>query len=629
MIGSLLDSAKTGGLKYVIMFFVLLAGGGLVLMDVGGFFTGGAPATAIVTIDGQKITKAEFDRDFRDIAYRQNISPEEAYQRGLADQYLNGLVAQNLVSRAAHDNGLKINPRDMVDEIRQYIAPFITDEIDAKKAFENMLRSQNMNEERFTALLIRDKVNRILTSSIADSVAVPGSLAKDFALATRHTRKIDSIILPFDNQNLADSIDDEALQGHYEQIKDLYATPEKRDFDAVIFSLKDLEKNIEVTDEQVQDYFQENADLYIIPETRKFEQALLADQPTAQKVYDLFKDGSTLKDAVIKVTGNDKAYRAADKFEKAGLLEPLNESVFSAKENDILEPSKSLLGWHVVHLISIEEESSKGFAEVEKELRDHMHSEMLEDQFYELSIALEETLDSGVNAKDAAAQFHFPTKSLSNIAATDGDKLVFANTPALVLKHVFDIAEGETSMLFEDGNQYIAVTATKVTPKSYPDFAEVKDDVKKRYIESQKRELAQNKASQIRAKIENGELTLEQAAKDNGIEVKTVKALSRFDSPPEYIGASNLVRLFKAKKDDVILITNNDYIVLAKVDSIALPSTDLISESEVAQQGENLGLLFQNVNLEAYITAMQDRYKVKTNANALKELYVLDESEAY
>ena len=37
MLGSMVDGAKNGILKYVILFFIVLAGGGLVLTDVGGF----------------------------------------------------------------------------------------------------------------------------------------------------------------------------------------------------------------------------------------------------------------------------------------------------------------------------------------------------------------------------------------------------------------------------------------------------------------------------------------------------------------------------------------------------------------------------------------------------------------
>ena len=56
MLGSMVDGAKNGILKYVILFFIVLAGGGLVLTDVGGFFTGSAPADSVASVGGEKIT---------------------------------------------------------------------------------------------------------------------------------------------------------------------------------------------------------------------------------------------------------------------------------------------------------------------------------------------------------------------------------------------------------------------------------------------------------------------------------------------------------------------------------------------------------------------------------------------
>ena len=620
MLGSMLDGAKTGILKYIILFFIVMAAGGLVLTDVGGFFTRGAPIDSVASIDGEKITIQKFDRDFRNIAYRQGISAEQAYQFGLADQYLQSVIASALLTHGAKDNGLRLSSEELVKDVQQFISPYIDDKTDAKTAFQNLLRSQNMNEKEFIETLESEKIRNMILTVLTGATIIPGDLATDIALLQKHKRDVSALVININAVDIDNNLDEEALKTYYESIKFNYVLPEKRDIATVTLSPDKLKANI--TESQKKEFYEDNVAMYSTAEQREIEQALVKDQDLAQKIYTQTKDGNDLKQAVLNVTGNDKAYRSIDNYEESGLLAVLSGPIFSAKNNTLLAPIKSPLGWHIVHVIRPVKGSVQSYASVQKEIEETLKIEAIEEQLYELSGEIQDMLDGGATAMQIAEKFELPTKTFKDIETTQEKFEKLTDNPRKIIEHAFGIEDGESSMLFEDGANYIALTVTNVTPEQFIPYEEIKDSIKKRYTQKQKEEKARITILDLKAKIDSNQISFADGANEKHVSLKKNTGLSQNTTvPPRHLTQQDILSLFNAQKDETLFIENRSHFVIAKIDAIHIPSEKMLKGDDIKRQGEQLSSLLQDLNAQRYTEGLQTRHKVKMNNYVLERLY--------
>lgn len=93
------DSAFAGFFKFFLLGMLLLAVGGMVFMDVGGFFTGNMGQNTVVKGGGVKISTVEFDRTVRRVLSAQGIGPQEAYRLGLINTILTSEVQSRLFTK--------------------------------------------------------------------------------------------------------------------------------------------------------------------------------------------------------------------------------------------------------------------------------------------------------------------------------------------------------------------------------------------------------------------------------------------------------------------------------------------------------------------------------------------------
>lgn len=623
MMGSMLEGAKGGILKYIILFFITLATGGLVLTDVGGFFRGGVAVNAVAKVAGEDITIQEFDRDVRNMTYSQGISPQEAYQTGLIQQYLQTLIGRTLLKHAAASNGLRLGPKELVGDVRQYVEPYINDETSASDAFKNILRAQNMSEKEFTSILEQDAVNQIMKNVLTGTVTIPGDMALNFASGLEHTRKLSAIVLDINAMPVKAQPSDSDLEAFYASVKDNYVTDETRDIDVLTLKVDDVAAKISISNEQLKGYYEDNIDSFTNPEKRNIEQSLVKTEAEALKIYQLAEEGKSLAQATEIVTGDQKAYRKADSFEQAGLLKPLAEEVFAADKNVFVGPIETPLGWHVARTISITPAEKKPFASVKANVEKLLRAELLEDQFYELSLDVEETLDSGVSVAEVAEEYGLKIKKLTGITRYDTNKdLDFIADKNRFLELAFGIDEMDSSQLIDNGDDYIAFTVKHVVPSDYKSFDAVKSSVKVEYMNEQKRIAAQELIADTEYAIKQNTASMTELAQQNAaLTYKSIAKLSRYGEPPAYISGAQMPLIFEAKTGEVQLFNSKSYYVLARVDSIDLPNEAQLDEDDILKQAKTLSAIMENAFVESYLAAIDHRYGSKVNAAVLDKLY--------
>ncbi|HRC27332.1 MAG TPA: SurA N-terminal domain-containing protein, partial [Alphaproteobacteria bacterium] len=138
--------AKTGLIRYTLFGLLLLAAGGMVFMDVGGFFRRGVQSGDVARVGREGIGLSAFDRMLRAVLSQQGIGPQDAWRFGIVQQVLGMEIRETLVARAAADMGLRVSDAAVAARIAEFVKPMARDGATPQQALDRLLQMQGMSE---------------------------------------------------------------------------------------------------------------------------------------------------------------------------------------------------------------------------------------------------------------------------------------------------------------------------------------------------------------------------------------------------------------------------------------------------------------------------------------------------
>mgnify|MGYP001598968148 CR=1 FL=1 len=249
LLNKLREGAKGGVTKFILYGFMAMAVGGMIFMDVGGFFRGGIQRNSVAKIGREQISAVFFDSTVRRALYAQNIDTATAYRLGLIDQILSSVVSGNLMYRAAFDLGLVIGDKDVADHVSRLIEPMAKDGMTKKEVLNRILMNQGMSEQQFLHELRSDMATTILRSALQSATAyTPPQEARDLYQYQNETRTVKAVILPDSGIRDYKEPGDEVLLPFYQAGQERYAIPETRGFSMMVLKSEDLKDTLDISD---------------------------------------------------------------------------------------------------------------------------------------------------------------------------------------------------------------------------------------------------------------------------------------------------------------------------------------------------------------------------------------------
>lgn len=620
---ALRDGAKGGITKFILFGFLGLATGGLVMMDVGGFFRGGVGSTDVARVGKETLSIQSFDRNLRLTISRLGMSPQEAYRLGYTKQILAGDVRAMLLNQGAKDLGILV-PDDLVAKhIKTLVQPMVTVENSAKDVLFQILRSQGITEAEFANTIARDMENNILAEALEKSFTTPSeNMLIDLYKGKNETRDIEYVTFLEKDLKNDTAPTDEDLQNLYTATRESYATPEMRVLKIVVVDTSALKKSISISDEEIKQTYESNIDFYTKQATWTLDQALVPTKEQADKIYTAAKNTS-LEKAVQKATGNKAAHLGEKSFQESTLLDEIKDAVLTNEtKGKLLEPVKSTLGWYIIKVTDISPKRVRPLSEVKAEIKDELLEEQIIDQQYELANTVDDMLAGGASLEEVKETVDLKVTSLApvnqygiNKDGKDGLKN-FPTERDILIESGFSLQEGETSPIFEtaDGN-FMAINLDSVTPKTYATFEEVKDTITKRWVADQKR---MNNQARVRAAFEaikNGEKSLSDFGK-----VTRKSKISRNSTLSKPLSQGAIAPIFNANLNQHIIIGVEGGGAIARVTDYKWPKVDTSSKEFEAFKAETVNEQ-KNEALQIYLTAKQAKYKAEINQKLLDQVY--------
>lgn len=629
------EGAKKGLSKFILFGFMGIAVGGLVFMDIGGFFTGSSIGSQNVMVIGRdKLSAVEFDRMVRRAVGRQGMDPQTAWQLGLINQLLQGEISNNLLLRAASDNGIYVGDDTIAAQVREIVTPFVDEQTTARQALQRILMSQGMGEGEFVSALRQEMTNNILRGSLFLSAGTGSAAeAQDLYEYNHESRTVKTLVLDHSQIKDVKEPGDEVLLPFYQAGQEKYAIPETRGITVAVLTEDAIKDAVKITDDEIKAQYEDQVDVYKVPEKRSLEQTIMADRAQAEAVALRAQNNEKLKDAVKAETGKTDAYLGVSEFEQKGLAKEIAEKAFSGSKGDVIGPVQSALGWHVLILTDVIAPRTRPLEEVKEEIRKTMTQTALADRMFEASGQIDDGIAAGTPLEDLAKDLGLKLEAFEPLRAdgstTDSKEgfKKFEADRAEILAAAFELQEGDMSsvLTLKDGS-FAVVRVDSMTEKTYKPFDDVKAELARIWMQDQREVLNKERADKGFTRLQSGEVTLDALAKEMGVDIRTL-ALVRADQAPAPLNSASKTLFFEPAQDKFALAPTDTGFAIGQVTKITIPDADKAKKDELETLQQAQTRAQQDEIVLMYLESMRKKYGVKINRPVLQQMYAQPAAE--
>jgi peptidyl-prolyl cis-trans isomerase D len=439
-----------------IMFFVivLLIFPSFVFFGVQGYTQFNDPSGgAVAKVDGQKITRAEWDAAHRrqsEQARRQMPNLDAAFfdSPEVKRETLDTLVRDRVLLTAANRAHFGVSDERLQRELMS--APQLAslrrpDGSMDLAAYKVMIESQGMSTQGFEANVRQDLTLRQVLGGVSNSVppaGAPGRAALDALLQQREVQ-----VLRFDSKEQAAGLNpsDADLAGYHKANEALFRAPEQASIEYVVLDLQALQSGLTVAEDDLRKYYSENAARYTVAEERRASHVLIGaakDAPAAERAAAKAKAEALLAELrknpvsfaeVAKKNSSDTASAERggdlDFFGRGAMVKPFEDAAYAMKPGEIGNVVESDFGYHIIRLDAVRGGDKKPFeavrgeieAEVKKQLAQKKYAEAAE-QFtntaYEQADSLQPLIDKLKLTKQTATVQRSPAPGATGALAS-------------------------------------------------------------------------------------------------------------------------------------------------------------------------------------------------------------------
>ena len=621
-----------------VLFFVmvLLIFPSFVFFGVQGYSQfNDAAGVAVAKVDGQKITRAEWDAAHRRQAEqmrRQMPSLEAAFfdSPEVKRETLDTLVRERVLFTAAQRAHFAVSDSRLQRElmaIPQLASLRRSDGSVDVAAYKALIEAQGMSTEGFEGNVRQDILLRQVLGGVTGSAlpaGAPGRAALEALLQSREAQ-----IQRFDSKGQTAGINptDAELAAFHKANEAQFRAPEQASIEYVVLDLDALKAGMAVTDEDLRKYYDENASRYTAAEERRASHVLLSaakDGPAAERAQarakaqallgELRKAPGTFADVAKKNSGDTgSAARGGDLdfFGRGAMVKPFEDAAFAMKAGEISNVVETDFGFHIIRLDAVRGGEKKAFEAVRAEIEAVVKSQLAQKKFaeaaeqftnlaYEQADSLQPLIDKLKLKKQTATVQRTPAAGATGaLASAKLLSAVFGND-ALTNKRNTEATEIGANQLA--AARVLQYQAARVLP-----LVEVQTQVRARVVAAQAAAAAR-KAGEARL-----------AALRSGADASSLSPAAVFSrasaqsQPRELIDA-----ILRADADKLpqwlgVDLGETGYAVV-RVTAVKALATDM---PELASLLPRYSQAWAAAESQAYYNALKARYKVKIEAPAL------------
>ncbi len=612
-----------------ILLILILPSFALVGMQGYTSFMDGSNA-GVATVDGHKITQAEWDVAHRDQIERMrrqmpNLDAKLFDAPELRRDSLDGLVRERVMQAAAVQQHLMVS-----DERLQ--AMFLND---PQFAFlrnpdgtinKGVIAAQGMSSQMFVERLRQDLTLRQVTAGVTGSVpalVANAGVAFDALLQQREVQ-----IQRFAPKDFTAGIQpsDAEIEAFYKDPAHAaqFQLPESAQIQYLVLDLEALKKDVTVADDDLRKYYDENASRYAVAEERRASHILIkadksasaADRATAKtRAEELLaqarKNPSGFADLARKNSQDEgSALNGGDLdfFGRGAMVKPFEEAAFALKAGDISNVVESDFGYHVIQLTAVRGGDKKSFESVRSEVDGEVRKQLAQKRFtefaeqftntvYEQSDSLQPVIDKLKLTLQTATVQRLPAPGVTGpLAAPKLLEAIFGNEALRNKRNTEAVETGP--------NQLTAARVVQHEPAHLQPLAEVKANVRTQLV--QQLAVAQaTKAGQDRV------TALQKGGSTAGMDAALVVSRAVPRELPRKV-LEGILSADAAKLPVYLGVESGDgSFIVARIDKVLPRDPAVVDAKRAAQQ---YAQAWSGAESQAYFNALKTRFKAVVKA---------------
>ena len=616
--------------KYLMGFLMILIIPSFVLFGIQGFTKFNERGEPVASVDGQDITKTEWDQAHQAESQRLREAMPTIDAKLLdSDQAryatLERMVRERVLATAAQKFNLYTSDQRLANELQgnQMIAALRKPDgtLDVE-AYRQLVGRQGMTPEMFEARVRTDLSQQQVVQGIQGSGFAPGALAEVSLNAFFERREVRVARFAASDFAARVSPSDAEIETFYNANPALFQAPEQADVEYLVLDAAALQQSIVLAEADVRAYYDQNASRLSGDEERRASHILLsvpAGASAADKDKVRERAAALLAQvrqapqtfaAVAKANSQDPGSAAnggdLDFFARGAMVKPFEDVVFSLAKGGISDLVETEFGFHIIQLTDIKAPKQRSFDEMRAEIEASLKKEQAQKQFAENAEAFSNMVyEQADSLKPAADRFKLTLRTAKGLTRQPRpDAGVLANERLLGAIFAPDSIEKKrnTEAVETASGQLASARVVQYTAARTQPLSEVRDRVRALLVAQRSAELAKSEGmKQLDAWKAGGEATGLAAVltvsrdKAQGLAQPVLNAALSADprALPAWVGVD---------------LGDQGYAVV-KVDKVLPRETR--DAPVLAQEVQQYSQWWASAESQAYYEALKERFKVR------------------
>lgn len=624
--------------KIMMGLLFLLVIPSFVMFGIEGYSRFTDKAAAVAHVDGQKISQQEWDD-----AHKREVDRIRAQMPGVDPKLLDSqqarlatleqMVNERVLAVAAQKQLLVTSDARLARDLQQN--PVIAGlrgpdgKLDMDR-YRQLAASQGMSPEMLENRVRQDLSSRQVLAPLQAS-ALPLVKQTDAALQAYLQRR-EIQVQKFAAKDLAAKVQvsDADLESFYKDHAERFRSTESADVEYLVLDAASLMASISLPEQDVKTYYEQNLQRLAGQEQRRASHILInapKDAPAAERdkaraqaealLEQVRKAPKTFAEVARKHSqdpGSAAKGGDLDFFARGAMVKPFEDAVFGMKEGEVSPLVESEFGFHIIQLTGIKAPKAPSFESMRPQLEADLRKQQAQRKFAELADSFSNAVYEQADAlKPVADKLKLTLKQAKGVTRLPGAGVPAELANAKVLQALFSedsVNKHRNTEAIEIGaNTLVSARVAKHYPSVVRPFNEVRDDVRKQFVQNRSVELARTEGQ---ARLAALKAQTDAAA----IGQTVVVSRDQLQSQPQALVDAAL-RADPAKLPAYVGVDlGQEGYAVVRVGKIV--PREAPSAEQAAQTRQQFAQLRSQAEIQAYLAALKKQFKAEILVSAQK-----------
>jgi peptidyl-prolyl cis-trans isomerase D len=516
--------------------------------------------TYVAKVNGTTVEWREYNEAFQNAVkqYRDALGPSFSEKMieelGLKEKIVDGLIDKILILQEAKRLGLSIPDEELREAIESVPAFQVNGQFD-RRNYEKFLRLNRMTPDEFEQ---SQRENLLISKAVSLIKTNEGKVSEEEVLDTYlfENERIDLTFLKIapDSFKSQVNVNDIEMKDYYEKHREEFRIPAFSQIQYLLFRPSDFESKIQVSPDEIKRYYDLRKDTFKIPKQVRVRNLLIKAGPQespdqletkkkkAEEILEKAKKTKDFGSLARQYSEAENASKGGDLgwIQKGMLGEQIESILFSMKPGELSGVLPGRDGFLIFKIEEVKEEKQKPFEEVKAQILQTLKKEKAK---AEASRKADDAFYSLFRSRDLegyAKEKNVPIKTTGLFK--EGDEIPEIGRNPLFYSSAFSLKVGEISPVVDiPPNYYVLKQVNKKDSRVSP-LDEVKEDVRRKVIETKAEEQVRQVAEEFLNQIRTGKNMKEVAREksyplaETGFFTRTAGVVPKIGPAREFMG---------------------------------------------------------------------------------------------